>query len=91
MKWLTIVALLIGINQFAFAEEAKVNFAEKKEKMLAVIDARITSLNAEKSCVSSASDMAAIKKCMTAKREKMQEARKARRQIHKDRKAKKGK
>ncbi len=69
MKFLLMAVLCLGsLSSFADEHEGK-TFEEKKAKMTQHLDERLAHINEAKSCVSGASDEAALKGC----REKMKE------------------
>lgn len=75
MKTLLVVSLLLGSLTALADHHEKMKdmpFAEKKAKVSEKLANRIKSLQENKSCVDSAQDDAALKKCM----EKMREERK---------------
>lgn len=78
MKMIVTVAFLFSaLNVFAdHHEEMKgKTLEEKKEWVNKRLDERITVLQTAKTCVSSATDEAALKKCHEEKREAMKEMR----------------
>ncbi len=85
MKFLLIAVLCLGsLSSFADKHEGK-TFEEKKAKMSQHLDERLSHLNDAKSCVSAASDEAALKAC----RGKMKEHKKEMKEEWKENKKKK--
>lgn len=86
MKFLMTLTVLLSLNAFAQEPVAdgadKGNFADNKAKAIEHIEKKIAMMNEMKSCVSSATDQAALKAC----REKMHEQHKGMRMEHMDRK-----
>lgn len=72
MKSLITLIALFSLNAFAEAPIASAtndNFAERKTQALANIDKRIAMMNEMKTCISGASDQAALKTCHQKMRE----------------------
>jgi len=77
MRTLAILAVSFGFGTCAFAQTDTMpmknegNFAQMKQEALKRIDERISSLNQAKTCISSAADADALKKCHAARKEEM--------------------
>lgn len=69
MKWILI--LLVGLSFSAQAKSGK-RFEERKAKAVEHISKRIGVLETAKSCISSASDKAALKACRATQKASMQ-------------------
>ena len=70
-----IIALIATFSLSSFADHHEEKFAEMKAKGLANIDKRISSLQQLKSCLSSASEKEAARKCRKENRARMENLR----------------
>lgn len=64
--FIILVTALVVVPTFAEGKKEKMSVEERKAKVVANIDKRISSLNEFKTCASAAADVAAIKACRAA-------------------------
>jgi hypothetical protein len=87
-----LLSLFLVLSSLAWAEDDKTKFEERKKNMLEGLDKRISLLQKEKSCISSAADVATVKSCIQTSKEeheKLKRERKEQRRQNVDEKIKK--
>jgi hypothetical protein len=69
-KIVVLISMSLVFSSVSFAKNGE-RMNERKSQKVSHIDKKISLLNAHKSCVSSASDKSAMKKCSTTHKENM--------------------